>query len=200
MASRRKYNRVKIAVVAGVVGLLFLVGSCSGGNGTQANSENPASKGQLKSGGIIGSWHSVRLQNDDLDSFYARAQHYIDTFGKNNTDAINLRVYKTTNVDSLRRLTQAQFDSSKNLQQQEVMNTTLIFRPDNTVYLSFNGALDTSKWSLGPDDMLTLEDMNAGTEHDKLTWEVTELTDTSLVVKMKKDSSYSKVTFHPEGK
>ncbi len=149
---------------------------------------------------IVGSWHSVRLENKDIDSFYIKTQQYIDTIGKTNDPAVNMALYGTINIDSLRREIQVRFDSTKALQQRSVTNTVITFKPDGTVYLSFNGNMDTSRWALGTDNMLRLTDMNAETQHDTITWEVAELTDTSLVVKMKKDSSFSKVTFHPEGK
>jgi hypothetical protein len=149
---------------------------------------------------IVGTWHSVRLENKDIDSFYIKTQQYIDTIGKTNDPAINMGLYGTTNIDSLRKEIQVRFDSTKALQMRSVTNTVITFKPDGMVYLSFNGNMDTSKWTMGADNMLRLTDMNAETQHDTITWEVAELTDTSLVVKMKKDSSFSKVTFHPEGK
>ena len=150
--------------------------------------------------GIVGVWHSVRLENKDIDSFYIKTQQYIDTIGKNGDPATNMALYGATNMDSLRQEIQVRFDSTKALQMRSVTNTIITFKPDGMDYLSFNGNMDTSKWALGADNMLRLTDMNAEMQHDTITWEVTELTDTSLVVKMKKDSSFSKVTFHPEGK
>lgn len=145
-------------------------------------------------------WRSVRMENKETDSFLVRTQRYIDTFGKANSPDVNISVYGTDNVDSLRTRIQEQFDSTKNIMLRSVTNTTIEFRPDSAVYLSFDGAQDTSKWVLGPDNMLTLEDKNAGMNNEKVVWEIMELTDTSLVVKMKQDTTYSTVTFHPERK
>ena len=123
---------------------------------------------------IVGSWRSVRLENPDMDSFYIKTQQYIDTIGKNNDPAVNMEVYGTTNIDSLRREMQVRFDSTKALQERSITNTVITFKSNGLAYLSFNGNIDT------------------------IVWKVAELTDTSLVVKMEKDSSVSKVTFHPE--
>ncbi len=149
---------------------------------------------------IVGAWHSVKLENPDIDSFYIKTQQYIDTIGKSNDPVINMALYGTTNIDSLRKEMQVRFDSTKALQLRSITNTVITFKPNGLVYLSFNGNMDTSKWMLGADNMLRLTDMSAGMQHDTITWEVAELTDTSLVVKMQKDSSFSKVTFHPDGK
>ncbi len=200
MIIRKSYRTIASYLATWIPAVLFVVfGSCSD-SGTNAPGKDGVAIGAFDRAKLVGSWRSVRLENREIDDFYLRTQLFIDTFGKNNDAATNLRLYNTKNVDSLRRVTQEQFDSSKSMQQQAISNTTLTFNRDSIVYLSFNGAIDTSKWRLGTDNMLTLEDMNVGMEHEKIIWEITELTDTSLVVMMKKDTSYSKVTFHPEGK
>ena len=147
---------------------------------------------------IVGSWRSVRLENPDMDSFYIKTQQYIDTIGKNNDPAVNMEVYGTTNIDSLRREMQVRFDSTKALQERSITNTVITFKSNGLAYLSFNGNMDTSRWTLGADNMLKLSDVSVGMQPDTIVWKVAELTDTSLVVKMEKDSSVSKVTFHPE--
>ena len=157
-------------------------------------------KGNPKMKKLMRAWRSARVENKDMDSFLVSTQRYIDTFGRNSSVETNIAVYGTANVDSLRNRIQEQFDSTRNILKESIANTIVDFRRDSMAYLSFNGTMDTSKWTLGPDDMLTLEDRNTGMNNEKIIWEIIELTDTSLVVKMKEDTSYSRVTFHPEKK
>ena len=149
---------------------------------------------------LIRVWRSSTVKNKDIDSFLIKTQKFIDTLGVGNDEAINMELYGTTNVDSLRKLLQVRLDSTKSMMANPVTNTIIEFSRDSLAFLSFNGALDTSKWTLGPDDVLTLEERKSGMQNDKVIWEVMELTDTSLVVKMKEDTSSSIVTFHPEQK
>ncbi len=201
MAIKEKYiNIAGIAGIASVCALLLFLGACYDSGNKTPEANTPARPGSPTKGALIRSWEAVRVENKEIDDFYLKTQLFIDTFGRNNDAATNLKLYKTTNVDSLRKATQANFDEAKNDRQRALISTFLTFNPDNTVYLSFSGAMDTSKWILGADNVLILEDMNVGMNHEKITWEVLELTDTSLVVKMKEDTTYSKVTFHPDGK
>jgi len=43
-----------------------------------------------------------------------------------------------------------------------------------------------------------VKDMNTGGTGEEMVWDILELTDTDLVVKMTQDTTFSKVTFHPE--
>ena len=147
---------------------------------------------------LVGSWHSVRLENKDIDSFFIKSQLYIDTIGKNNDPVTNMEVYGTTNVDSLRKLMQEQYDSAKTIQMRSVTNTVFSFTKDSLLFISFNGNIDTCKWTLAANNKVMVEDLNKGGTGEKMTWEILELSDTDLVIKIPQDSSFSKVTFHPE--
>ena len=149
---------------------------------------------------LVGTWHSVRLENRDIDSFFVKSQLYIDTIGKNNNPLTNMELYGTTNIDSVRKMMQEQFDSAKSIQMRSVTNTVFNFRKDSMLFISFNGNIDTCKWKLGGNNKLTVKDMNTGGTGEEMVWEILELTDTDLVVKMVQDTTFSKVTFHPEGK
>lgn len=146
---------------------------------------------------LIGKWHSARLENRDIDSFFVKSQQYIDTIGKNNDPATNLLVYGTTNVDSLRRLLQEQFDSAKSMQARSVTNTIFSFTKDSLLFISFNGNDDTCKWIV-EGNKINVEDLNKGGTGEKMTWDILEINDTALVLKIPQDSTFSKVTFHPE--
>ena len=109
-----------------------------------------------------------------------------------------MELYGTTNVDSVRRLMQEQFDSAKVIQLRSVTNTIFNFRKDSLLFISFNGNVDTCKWTLGDNKKLTVKDMNTGGTGEEMTWEIIELTDTDLILKIAQDTTFSKVTFHPE--
>lgn len=148
---------------------------------------------------LIGSWHAVRFSNPDMDTFYRKSQLYIDTVGKNNDAETNIRLYGVANVDSMRRILQAQYDTAKLMQMNAVLNTVFTFRKDSVVVLAFNGGLDSSKWWLDKGAIL-LTDMTESGAGDKLKMDIIDLNDTVLVLKLKEDSSYTTVTFHPERK
>ena len=147
---------------------------------------------------LVGQWHSVRLENADIDSFFVKSQQYIDTIGKNNDPATNMAVYGTTNMDSLRTLMQEQYDSAKSMQMRSVTNTIFRFAKDSLLFISFNGNDDTCKWYIDAKNKIQVEDLMKGGTGEKMTWELLELTDTSLVLRIPQDSTFSKVTFHPE--
>ena len=109
-----------------------------------------------------------------------------------------MEVYGTTNVDSLRKLMQEQYDSAKIIQMRSVTNTVFSFTKDSLLFISFNGNIDTCKWTLAANNKVMVEDLNKGGTGEKMTWEILELSDTDLVIKIPQDSSFSKVTFHPE--
>jgi hypothetical protein len=152
---------------------------------------------QAKQTLLIGTWHAVKFDNPNIDSFFKNSQDYIDTVGKNNNDATNMMLYHVSNMDSIRHLLQAQFDSAKMLQTNAVLNTVFTFRADSVVILSFNGGIDSSKWSFDSTGALELTDLNDGGAGDKLKMEILSSTDSVLVLKFREDSAYTTVTFHP---
>ena len=150
---------------------------------------------------LIGSWRADSVQKASMDSFFQKSQRYIDTVGKNNDPETNMRLYGVTNMDSVRRLLQQQFDSAKALQINAVTNTVFKFRKDSVAVLSFNGNLDSSKWSVENNNTILMQDMNGGkAEGDRVKMDILVLTDKMLKVKLVEDTEVSIVTFHPEGK
>jgi hypothetical protein len=146
---------------------------------------------------LVGTWHAVKFDNPNIDSFFKNSQAYIDTVGKGNDDATNMMLYHATNMDSIRHLLQEQFDSAKLLQMNAVLNTVFTFRKDSIVILSFNGGVDSSKWSIDNTGAIELTDLTEGGAGDKLKMEIVSSSDTVLVLKFKEDSAYTTVTFHP---
>src|SRR4051812_36404927 len=86
---------------------------------------------------IIGKWHAVKVENPEMDDFFAKSQAYIDTIGKGNNDATNIQIYGVANMDSMRKVLQSQYDSAKMMQTLAVTNTSFNFRKDSIVMLSF---------------------------------------------------------------
>lgn len=149
---------------------------------------------------IIGKWHAVKLENPDMDSFFIKSQAYIDTIGKGHDAATNMQLYGVANMDSMRVILQAQYDSAKGMQALAIENTTFNFRKDSIVVLSFSGSVDSSKWFLDESGSLVLDDLNGHGAGDKITMEVVSLSDTVLKLKFKENNATSTVTFHPERK
>jgi hypothetical protein len=148
---------------------------------------------------LIGSWHAVKLENPEMDSFFVKSQAFIDTMGKNGDAATNLQVYGVTNMDSLRQAMQHQFDSAKVMQQSSVLNTQFKFRKDSVAILAFNGNVDSAKWHI-EGNILVMEDMNKETEGQKLHMEILALTDTVMKLKFEENGASSTVTFNPDAK
>jgi hypothetical protein len=149
---------------------------------------------------LIGTWHAVKLENPEMDSFFRNSQAYIDTIGKNHDDATNIQLYGVANMDSMRKILQVQFDSTKAMQMDAIAHTTFKFRKDSIVELSFNGVADSSKWYIDATGMLVLNDLNAQTATDKAQMEILELLGDTLKLKFMENNSSSIVTFNRKGK
>jgi hypothetical protein len=148
---------------------------------------------------LIGSWHAVRLENPDMDSFFANSQKFIDTMGKSGNNEANLRTYGTTNMDSMRKSMQAQYDSVKNMQEGSLLRTVFHFRKDSVAILSFNGNTDSARWHV-ENNQLVLDDLNKETQGQKLHMDILSLTDTVLKLKFQENGASSTVTFYPGDK
>lgn len=150
---------------------------------------------------VIGSWRADKVENASMDSFFQKSQIYIDTVGKNNDPQTNLKLYGVTNMDSVRRLLQQQFDSAKAMEENAVLNTVFQFRNDSIAVLSFNGNLDSSKWTVENNNAIIMQDLKGGTgDGDKVKMDILSLTDKLMKVKLIEDSESSIVTFHRETK
>lgn len=149
---------------------------------------------------LVGSWHAVKLENPEMDNFFVNSQNYIDTIGKKNSDSLNMQIYGVTNMDSLRRVLQAQFDTAKAMQSGAVSNTIFRFRDDSIAILTFNGAVDTAKWYMDKQDKLVLDDLHPENKEARVNMEILKITDVVMKLRFREDSSFSTVTFRREGK
>ncbi len=153
---------------------------------------------QNKKDMLLGSWRGVKLENPGMDSFFRQSQNYIDTLGKNGNPVTNMELYGSTNVDSLRKGLQIEFDSSKKIQMKAVLNTIFNFRKDSIVAISFNGLPDTSKWYIDVAGALQMEEMTGQGKNTKTQMDIVELTSSELKLRFQEDSMYSTVTFKRE--
>jgi hypothetical protein len=146
---------------------------------------------------LTGVWHANKLENKDMDSFFLNTQTYIDTIGKNSTDEVNKRVYGVTNMDSMRKILQSQYDSAKNMQMDAVKNTIFDFRADSTALLTFNGSIDSSTWTITPAGELVITELHPiEGESEHVTMEILGLTDKELKLRFAENGAYSTVTFN----
>ena len=158
-----------------------------------------ACKGR-KRDALVGTWHAIKLENPEMDSFFKNSQAYIDTVGKNHDAATNIELYGVANMDSMRKFLQQQYDSTKAMQMDAVAHTVFKFRKDSIVELFFNGGIDSSKWYLDKDGALILNDLNAQSAEDKARMEIVELSGSVLKLRFRENNSSSVVTFRQEGK
>jgi hypothetical protein len=156
--------------------------------------------GHSKNEQLLGTWHVVRMENPEMDSFFVNSQRYIDTMGATKDTAINMALYGAANMDSLRGLMQQQFDSAKNMQMNAVKNTVFTFLKDSVSILSFSGVTDTSKWYIDKEGKLVIHKAGEGTAPETVKMEILALSDTALKLKFSEERSSSIVTFHPEKK
>lgn len=148
---------------------------------------------------IVGKWNAVQMANPELDSFFINGQNYIDTVGKKNDPATNIRLYGTANMDSMRIMLQKQFDSAKNMQNSGVTTTSFYFGDDGVAILSFHGTIDSSAWGIDSLGYLVFDDLNEASKGEKVRMEIIEVSDTVLKLKFRENNVYSIVTFHPDG-
>ena len=149
---------------------------------------------------LLGSWSGVKLENPAMDSFFTNSQTYIDTIGNNGNAATNMELYGVTNMDSVRKILQQQHDEAKSKQMAAVTNTVFNFKKDSVVYVSFNGNMDTSKWYMENDALLTMESLSGQDKGIKVRMDIITLTDSELKLKIEQQNTYSTVTFKRSGK
>ena len=149
---------------------------------------------------IMGAWAGTKFENPEMDSFFINSQNYIDTIGKNGNPATNMELYGVTNMDSIRRIMQAQHDSAKSMQMNAVLHTTFDFRKDSMVFVTFDGRVDTSKWYMESENALILEETSGEGKGTKTKMDILTLTDNELKIKFQQENTYSTVTFKRGGK
>lgn len=121
---------------------------------------------------LVGKWRSVKVENRDKDNFFRSSKEFIDTMGRGNSDSVNMETYGVTNIDSLRRELQAQFDSAYAAQMTIDTSSIFVFGADSSVTFSFPGKSETGKWYMDTRGMLVLDETNEMGQTEQLKIEV----------------------------
>lgn len=153
---------------------------------------------------IVGTWHSVKIENRDVDSFFVRSKIYIDTVGRSNDAATNMELYGVENMDSMRRMLQLQYDSVRAIQAEADTQTVLELSADSMATLRFPDRAETGKWYYKDERTLVLKDTNENGEAETTEIGVELLDETTLKLRFVKSdegvADTSHVTFRRENK
>ncbi len=159
-----------------------------------------ASCTQSKEDMIARKWKAVTVDNKEQDAAFVAEEQFLDTFGKNNTDATNMAMYGFSNVDSARESLKAQLKDYRTMQQHAVENTIFDFDKKGTAVMNFSGQIDTVKWKLTKEGKLELAEEGKAGNGSKITMDVLELTTTAMKLKFTDNNGTSTVTFKPADK
>lgn len=156
---------------------------------TQSNNDKLARK-----------WKAVSVENPALDSMVRDREIFIDTFGKNNDEATNEKVYGFKNLDSVRESLRAEWKDMRDMQKHAVENTWFDFKKNGMVVMNFSGQTDSSKWTINKDGSLQLEEPKTKPNAVSIKMDIVQLTDTSLKLRYNDNGGTSTVSFHPDSK
>lgn len=154
---------------------------------------------------IIGTWHTVRVDNKDKDNFFKSSQEFIDTMGKGNTDDVNIEIYGVANVDSLRKQLQLQFDSAFAAQASLDTQSVFTFSADGKVKLLFPGREENGQWHIDGKGRLVLDEKSENGDADHMAVEIAALDANTMKLVFVREVAdgvvdTSAVTFRKEGK
>lgn len=149
---------------------------------------------------ITGKWQAVSLENTGLAEMMKQQGDFLDTFGKNNTPEQNMAIYGFTNIDSAREILKQEMVEYMAMQDHAVKNTWFDFKKDGTVVMNFSGQVDSTKWRIGDDGKLVLDETSAAANGEKITMEILYLTDTLMKLQMNEQGMNSTVIFKPADK
>ena len=144
---------------------------------------------------IARTWHVVKWENPYNDSFFTNAQAYIDTMGKGHDDATNIALYGVANMDSMRHILQAQYDSAKAIQTKAANETLFNFRKDGIAEVTIDGKVNTGKWIMDDANGLILEETGFGNPAGISKYNIVSLTEQQLVLRFYGENDSSTVTF-----
>jgi hypothetical protein len=149
---------------------------------------------------LPGTWKVEKWVNGGVDSFFLKAQMYIDTMGKGHDDATNIAIYGTANMDSMRTVLQHQYEQAKALQEEAMKNAVFTFRKDGTADVTLAGKKNTGKWVMDNENGLILEEGGFGEQNVMSKYNIVALSDKELTLRFYEEGDSSTVTFRREGK
>ena len=148
---------------------------------------------------LIRTWHAVKLQSPQLDSFFKSNKTFIDTMGRHSDADTKMQLYGTTNMDSMRLVLRSQLDSFMSAQMRSVKSTIFTFRKDSVALLAFDAMTDSCKWYLDKAGKLMLTPINENDQlFSNLNIQLVSLTESAMKLKFIEDDGYTIVTFLPK--
>jgi len=145
-------------------------------------------------------WQAVQLDNPEMDQMIKDQETFLDTFGKNTTEAENIANYGIKNTDSMRESLQVQLNDFKAMQEHAVKNTWFEFRKDGVALMNFSGQLDSTSWYFDEEGALILDEMKLKGAGNKIVMQVVDLKNDALKLKFTEEGMTSTVTFKPDKK
>lgn len=177
---------MKKIFVAGFAAASVLIASCS----------QTKDKKQL----ITGKWQAISLENPKLNELMKEQTNFLDTFGRNNTDAQNMEIYGFSNIDSARQILKQEMVDYMAMQEHAVKNTWFEFKKDGKVVMNFSGQIDTTTWHINEQGVLLLDETGDNGGEEKIKMEIVSLTDTMMKLQMSEQGMSSMVIFKPADK
>lgn len=153
---------------------------------------------------LLGKWHSVKIEESNWDEFFRESQKIIDTMGNGHTDAQNIEIYGTANIDSYRHEMQAKYDSAFAALKTIETGSFIHFQPDSAVTLGFPGLSESGKWYVNAEGHLVIHETNKLGETQQMVIHISRLSPTDMKLVFPRDVRYgaredsSVVTFRRE--
>ncbi|XZF15020.1 hypothetical protein ACTHGU_02715 [Chitinophagaceae bacterium MMS25-I14] len=147
---------------------------------------------------MIGTWQAIKLDNPQLNQSLADKKVFLDTVGSHTTPEMNVQLYGTADLDSIRRFMDGEIEEAKLLQEYTVAHTTFKFRKDKVAELVFGSEPDSANWYFDDDGALILDDMKLKGVGDKTKMDLITVNDTLLELRYTESGVTSTATFRRE--
>ncbi len=108
---------------------------------------------------ITGSWQGTTMRNEAMEEMVTAQKALLDTLGNNTQPGEWLALYGTSNLDSFKREGYKSLEALQVHLKESATKTNFNFRPDSIAILTFEGALDSARWSLEGDTLLVLNEI-----------------------------------------
>lgn len=156
-----------------------------------------ASCQQSKETMLAKKWNAVSVDDPKQDEMLKEQEIFIDTFGKNNDAATNLKEYGFSNVDSARESLRAEYVDYKKMQEHAIENTWFDFNKNGIVIMNFSGQKDSANWYFDKENKLILDEPKLKGKGNIIKMEVITIADTLLKLKFAENGGTSTVSFKP---
>lgn len=150
-----------------------------------------------KAGKLVGKWQEVAVINPDLDATFNQQKLFADTVGHSNSPEENLALYGVDNIDSFRKVLNANLDSFRMAQIRAVNATQFDFQKNGVIYFHSDEGVDSSNWYLDDDGALILDEAKLKGAGNTIRMEIIELSDTLLKLQYLEKYLNSTAVFRP---